>query len=100
MVLHYVTTGAGLRRTTALAAALGLATIRGAALHKWMQKCGPWLAALVAERVAAAATFAAPRWAGYEVIAVDATTAQMPGATTSTARVHFALRRVDLGAVA
>lgn len=100
MILHYVTTGASLRTTTALAAALGLATISAAAFHKWIRKCGPWLAAMLAGMVAAATTFAAERWAGYLVIAVDATTAQMPGATTSTARVHYALRLTDLVAVA
>lgn len=100
MILHHVTTGASLQTTTGLAAALGLATISGAALHKWMRKCGPWLAALLAGMVESAETFAAARWAGYEVITVDATTAQMPGATTTTARVHYALRLVDLAAVA
>lgn len=100
MILHYATTGASLRTTTGLAAALGLATISAAAFHKWLRKSGGWLAALLAGVVDAATTFAPARWAGYDVILVDATTAQMPGATTATARVHYALRLTDLTAVA
>lgn len=99
MILHHATSGASLETTTALAAALDLATISGAALHKWMQKCGPWIAAILAEMVAAASAFSIERWAGYEVVAVDATTAQMPGAKGSTALVHYALRLADLCAV-
>ena len=52
MILHHVSTGSALRTTTALAAALGLANISAVALHKWMRKCGPWLAALVSEMIA------------------------------------------------
>jgi hypothetical protein len=97
MILHYVTTGAGLRTTVALASALDLADISGAAFHKWMRKCGGWLASMVAATTASA--FSVERWAGYEVIAADGTTAQMPGAKGITARVHYALRLFDLCAV-
>jgi hypothetical protein len=96
MILHYCCTQSSLRITTALAAALGLADISGVALHKWMRKTGAWLAAMVSEMLSTAAHFAPERWAGYEVIAADASTVEMPGATGTTARVHFALRLFDL----
>jgi hypothetical protein len=99
MILHHATSGASLRTTVALAAALGLAEISGAAFHKWMRKCGGWLAALVAEMTSSRSTFRLERWAGYEVIAADATTAQMPGAKGTTAYVHYALRLFDLCSV-
>ena len=99
MILHYVTTGVGLRTTVAVASALGLADISSNAFHKWMRKCGGWIASMVAEMTAAAAAFSTERWAGYEVIAADATTAQMPGAKGTTAYVHYALRLFDLCAV-
>lgn len=99
MILHHVTTGSGLATTAALAAALGLADISKASFHKWMRKAGGWLAAMVAEMTTAASAFSVERWAGYEVIAADATTAQMPGAKGTTALVHYALRLFDLCAV-
>lgn len=60
---------------------------------------GPWLSAVVSEMLQTAATFSPSRWAGYEVIAVDATTVQRPGATGTSARVHVALRLSDLRTV-
>ena len=100
MILHYACTNSALKTTAGTAAATGLVEISGVALHKWMRKSGHWIAAMVCAMVATAAKFDAARWAGYDVIAVDATTAQNPGAKGTTARIHFALRLVDLGAVA
>lgn len=100
MILHYACTNAALKTTVAIAAAMGLADISGVSLHKWMRKSGGWIAAMVCAMVATASKFEAARWADYEVIAVDATTAQNPGAKGTTARIHFALRLVDLRAVA
>ena len=100
MILHYACTNAALKTTVGIAAAMGLADLSGVALHKWMCKSGDWIAAMVCAMVATASKFEAARWAGYEVIAVDATTAQNPGAKGTTARIHFALRLVDLRAVA
>ena len=45
-------------------------------------------------------TFTPEQWAGYDVIGVDATTVQKPGAKGTTARVHYALRLTDLRAMA
>ena len=99
-ILHHVCSGAALETTVALAAALFVVDVSAPALHKWMVKSGGWLADLVAAMLATGPRFAPTRWAGLEVIAVDATTAQRPGATTTTARVHYALRLADLRAIA
>ncbi len=100
MLLHYVCTNASLKTTVAVAAAMGLADISHVALQKWTLKCGDWMAAMVCAMVGSSASFSATRWAGYEVISADATTVQRPGATGTTARIHFAMRLVDLLAVA
>lgn len=99
LILHHACTSSSLKVTAALAAALGVADISAVALHKWMCKAGPWLSAVVSEMLQTAATFSPSRWAGYEVIAVDATTVQRPGATGTSARVHVALRLSDLRTV-
>lgn len=99
LILHHVCTGSSLRVTTALAAALGVIDISPVALHKWMRKCGEWIAAMVSSMVDLGNRFGSQLWAGYEVIAVDATTVQKPGATTVTSRIHYALRLADLRAV-
>lgn len=96
LILHYVTVGASLRATVAQAYAIGLIKLSAAALHKWMYKVGGWLAAIVSDAMVTAATFASQRWAGYEVIATDASTVQRPGAKGTTARLHVALRLFDL----
>jgi len=95
-ILHHVCAGSPLRVTTALAAAIGLVDITAVALHKWMRKSGPWLAAILCELLDTNAAFRAERWAGYEVIAADGTTTARPGAKSASARVHWALRLADL----
>lgn len=100
LILHHVCTGSSLEVTTSFASALGLIDISAVALHKWMRKSGQWLAAIVSEMVGTTAQFASDAWAGFEVIAADATTVQKPGAKQTTARVHYALRLADLCAVA
>lgn len=97
MVLYQVATNSGLESATAAFAAVGLLTISYVALHKWMKKIGPYLQELVARMVSEEhAVFAPERWAGYEVIATDATCVERPGAKGTTARVHYALRLTDL----
>jgi hypothetical protein len=93
-VLHHVT-GVSLRMTTALSAAAGLVSLSAVALHKWMCKLGPYLAVLLA-RMLETDRFSATRWAGYQLVVGDATTVQRPGATGTTARVHYALTLPDL----
>jgi len=100
LLLHYVVTNSALKTTVALAAAVGLVDVSAVALHTWTRKAGGWIAAMVAAMVGTATTFAGEQWAGYDVIAVDATTVQKPGAKGTTARVHYALRLTDLRAMA
>jgi len=97
LVLYQVGRNVGLQTAAAAFAAAGLLEISSVALHKWMKKLGPYLAELVAAMVSGShSVFAAERWAGYEIVAVDATCVQRPGAMGTTARVHRALRLVDL----
>jgi len=96
LVLHYVS-GSSLRFTTALSATIGVITVSSVTLHKWMKKIGPYLAVLLSRMVDSAA-FAPEQWAGFDIIAGDATTVQRPGAKGTTARVHYALRLADLSA--
>jgi hypothetical protein len=96
VVLHYVS-GSSLRMTAALASAAGIVVLSSVALHKWMKKLGPYLAALL-QRMVGGAAFLPEHWGGLEVIAADATTVQRPGSKGTTARVHYALRLSDLSA--
>jgi hypothetical protein len=95
LVLHHAGAGASLRATTARAAATGVLVLSAVALHKWMKKLGPYLAALL-QRMMGTAAFAPERWAGFHLIAADATTVQRPGAKGTTTRIHYALRLADL----
>jgi hypothetical protein len=96
VVLHHVA-GSSLRMTAALASAAGIVILTSVALHKWMKKLGPYLAALL-QRMVSSAAYLPERWGGFEVIAADATTVQRPGSKGTTARVHYALRLSDLSA--
>lgn len=96
LVLHHAGTGASLKVTTAAAAAAGIVDISHVALHKWMVKIGPYLADLCSHMAYDNTVFSADRWAGYEVMAVDASALSCPGAKGTTARVHYAVRLVDL----
>lgn len=95
LVLHHAGVGVSLRATAALAAAAGVVAVSWVAVHGWMKRLGPYVAALLREMVATSA-FAAEKWGGFDVIAGDATTVQNPGAKGTTARVHYALRLADL----
>jgi hypothetical protein len=95
LVLHYVSQRGSQRATIAMAAAAGLVTISQVALFKWMQKIGPYLEALVA-RMVEPGTYASDNWGGFVLVVGDATTAERPGATGTTARIHYALHLSDL----
>jgi hypothetical protein len=99
-VLHHACAGASLRITAALVYALLGVDLSPVALHKWMCKVGPWLAALRASLLETATTFAPARWAGYEVVAGDGTTVARPGARGASARLHVAVRLADLAPIA
>jgi len=97
LVLYQVARNIGQQPAAAAFAAAGLLTISHVALHKWMKKLSAYLAELVEVMVAREhAAFAAERWAGYELVAVDATCVQRPGAKGTTSRIHRALRLTDL----
>jgi Transposase DDE domain len=96
LVLHHAGTGASLKVTTAAAAAAGIVDISHVGLHKWMVKIGPYLADLCGHMAYDNAVFSSERWAGYEVMTVDASALACPGAKGTTARVHYAVRLVDL----
>ena len=96
LVLHHAGTGASLKVATATAAATGLVDISHVGLHKWMVKIGPYLADLCGHMAYDNAIFSSERWAGYEVMTVDASALTCPGANGTTARVHYAVRLADL----
>lgn len=96
MVLHHVATDTSLKTTAAIAAAAGVIDISGVALHLWMRRFGPFLAAMLVALTDAAEHFAAACWAGYDILLVDASTVCRPGSKGTTARVHYALRLSNL----
>ncbi|WP_438017769.1 transposase [Sorangium sp. So ce315] len=95
-LMHRVGLNKSLSSTTAEAGSAGVADLSSVALHKWERKLGPYLATLLADLATEQAEFESWRWAGYEVVIADGTTITRPGATGTTARVHYALRLVDL----
>jgi hypothetical protein len=95
LVLYQAGASDSLRATVARAAAIGLLAISHVALHKWMKRIGAYLMALLSRMIETAA-FAPEKWAGLDLIAGDATTAQRPGSKGTTARVHYAVRLSDL----
>jgi len=96
LVLFHVGTNTSLKTTTAIAAAASLVDLSSVALHKWMRKMGGFLAALLAAMTNAPRLFAAELWAGYDILIADATSVERPGATGTSARVHYVLRLTDL----
>jgi len=87
---------ASLATTTAMAAAANIVTMSHVALHQWMTKLGPYVGALLGAMTDTARDFAAEKWAGYQIILVDATSVMRPAAKGTTGRVHYALRLSDL----
>lgn len=95
LVLHYVAQRGSQRATIAAAAAAGIIAISQVALFKWMCKIGAYLEALVA-RMVEPGRYASERWGGYVLVVADATTVERPGATGTTARIHYGLHLADL----
>jgi hypothetical protein len=96
LVLFHVGTNTSLKTTVATAAAAGIVAMSAVALHKWMRKMGAYLASLLVAKTEVHTTFAAERWAGYDIIIVDASSLSRPGSDGTTARVHYALRLTTL----
>ena len=97
MILFKVATNAALTTVVASFAAAKVIELSAVTLHNWLVKTGGYLGELVKQLVAEQAYDLQKRhWAGFELVLVDATCVQRPGATTTTARVHRALRIPDL----
>jgi hypothetical protein len=78
------------------AAAANLVDITPPALHFWERKLAGYLAELLSRMLDPLGLFSPERWAGYEVVLVDGTTATCPGGKGTSARVLYALRLSDL----
>ena len=96
--LIFVHAGADLplRQTVATVAAAGGPSISPNVLHKKMRKAGSYLGALVARMTDWKREAEPECWAGYEMLAVDATAFAGRTATGTDARVHVAIRLADL----
>jgi hypothetical protein len=95
LVLLHAGANLPLRQTVAIMKAAGGPDVSHVRLHKKMLRAPPYFRALVSKMVDA--TPASPeRWAGYEVVTVDATAVCSPGAETTDARLHVQMRLADL----
>jgi hypothetical protein len=95
-VLYRVGTNCSLKTAAASAFAGEVIDVSPVAVHLWERKLGPLFADLVADMAGTERTFAPERWAGYDIVIVDASTVSRPGAEGTTARVHYALRLTTL----
>ncbi len=95
-VLYRVGTNCSLKTAAASAFAGEVIDVSPVAVHLWERKLGPLFADMVADLADTERTFAAQRWAGYDIVIVDASTVSRPGAEGTTARVHYALRLTTL----
>ena len=86
-----------LRQTVSMMAEAGGPEVSHVTLHKKMRLASPFLRDLVAcLSQSGTDQTSSERWAGYEVMVVDASTFCGPGADTTDARVHFQMRLSDL----
>lgn len=99
MMLYHIGTGASLKVTAAMAGASNLVDVSGVAVHKWMRRSGDYFSALLSEMTHAPEVFAPDRWAGYDIVVVDASVLCSPGSEGTDARVHDAIRLSDLHVV-
>jgi hypothetical protein len=95
-VLYRVGTNCSLKTAAASAFAGEVTDVSPVAVHLWERKLGPFFASLVADMAGTEREFAAGRWAGYDIVVVDASVVSRPGAEGTTARVHYALRLATL----
>lgn len=85
-----------LRQTVAVVGAAGGPKLSAMRLHKKMQRAPSYLEALIARMVPVGEHARPQLWAGFEMVAVDASTVCGPGATGADARIHAVLRLADL----
>jgi hypothetical protein len=90
-LLTMVAWNLSLRAVSGLFAAAGIHRVTHVGIHGWLRRSVATFEEFLRLMISSDAAFAAQRWAGYLVRAIDATTAQRPGATGITARIHIAL---------
>lgn len=96
MIFFLVAASLSLRTSAAMFAAAGLRAVSHVALHQWFRAAPAFLSAVLVALTDAQHRFDGLRWAGYRVRAIDATTVQRPGASGTTARVHYAFQLNDM----
>lgn len=84
-----------LRQTVAVMAEAGGPAVSHVRLHKKLFRALPYLRALV-QRMVNTTPSEPERWAGYEVVTVDASSVCGPGAENADARLHVQMRVTDL----
>lgn len=95
LVLLHAGADLPLRQTVAVMKAAGGPDVSHVRLHKKMLRATPYFRALVRSMVDMTPA-ASERWAGYEVVTVDASAVCSPGAETTDARLHVQMRVTDL----
>jgi Transposase DDE domain len=97
LILLHAGADLALRQTVAIVAKSGGPSVTQVWLHQKMRRAQPYLAALVERMTVDVEQEASPeRWAGYEMLCLDATTVSGPGAEGVDARIHATLRLHDL----
>lgn len=87
ILMIHLAGGVSLRQTAARAAANGWADISDVALFKKLRQSGPWLEAMCTQM--ASDRFRAASFDGRRIRAIDATTIEEPGASSTSYRVHY-----------
>jgi hypothetical protein len=95
-LLTMVAWNLSLRGVSGLFAGAGIHEVSHAGIHGWLKRSVATFEELLQAMVSANQAFTPERWAGYLVRAIDATTAQRPGAVGTTARIHLVLRLSDM----
>lgn len=96
MILLHAGANMPLRQTVSLVAEGGGPEVSHVTLHKKMRLAAPFLRELVARLTRDGGDATPERWAGYEVVVVDASAFCGTRADTTDARVHLQLRLSDL----
>ena len=96
LILLHAGANMPLRQTVSLVAESGGPEVSHVTLHKKMRLAATFLRELVARLTREGGDASAERWAGYEVVVVDASVFCGIRADTTDARVHLQLRLSDL----
>ncbi len=85
-----------LRQSVAVVGAAGGPQLSALRLYEKMQRAPGYMQALIARMVLVGDQAHPELWAGFEMVAVDASTVCGPGATRASARIDAVLRLADL----